>query len=202
MAIFSKSSDLPAPLTAAERDELGKLEAAVTTGIKAFSIAGKALARIRDKQLFRESHNSFEQYVAERWSMTRQHAARLIEASAVVGNLSPTGDGLVPSSERQVRPLTALTPADQQAAWSEVVATAPRDAQGKPQVTTVAIEAAARKRDPNKKRRKARPKPTRIKVPGAIVLITPNGKFSGTAMDALQAAIAKLASTTATRAAA
>ena len=186
--------NLTAKLTQEERATLSKCEAAVTQGIRAFAAAGKALAVIRDKQLFRETHNDFETYVAGRWKMTRQHAHRLIEAAAVVSNLSPAGDNPIPSSERQARPLTKLSPDAQREVWEEVVADAPFDSAGKPVVATESIEAAVAKRRPKKGRRRARPRPTRIKVPGATVIVTPNRKFSGTPADALRAALEKLES--------
>jgi len=191
--MFSKG-ELPAPLSNDERAALQKLEDAVERGIRAFSTAGKALAIIRDKQLFRETHDDFETYVAARWKMTRQHAHRLIEAAAVVANLSPAGDNPIPSSERQARPLTKLSPDAQRETWSEVVGDSPLDSAGKPVVSTEAIEAAVAKRRPKKGRRRARPRPTRIKVPGATVIVTPNRKFTGTPADALRAALEKLES--------
>ena len=193
MAIFSSKNDLPSPLTSIERAELAKLEGMVETGIRAFATAGKALARIRERQLFRESHNSFEQYVADRWSMSRQHAERLIAAADVVANLAPTGAGAVPLSEFQARKLAPLPADAQREVWAEVVDAAPKDSQGNPVVTAATIEAAVSKRSPKGKKRKARPKPTRIKVPGATVIVVPNAKFVGTPVDALRSAVAKLA---------
>ena len=55
------------PLGPEERAALAKLEDVVSRGIRAFATAGKALATIRGKQLFRETHNDFESYVAAKW---------------------------------------------------------------------------------------------------------------------------------------
>jgi len=193
MGVFSKG-DLPAPLTAIERAELAKCEAAVTDGVRAFAIAGKALARIREKQLYRETHDTFETYVSAKWKMSRQHALRLIDAAEVVRNLAPIGSQAAPLSEFQARQLAPLTPDAQREAWGEVVADAPLDSAGKPVVSTEAIESAVAKRRPKKGRRKAQPRPTRIRVPGAIVIVTPNKKFTGTPADALRASLEKLES--------
>ena len=54
--------------------------------------------------------------------MERRHAYRLIESSAVVGNLSPIGD--IPATESQARPLAKLPPAEQPEAWQEAVTSA------------------------------------------------------------------------------
>lgn len=169
-----------------------KLEEQVTTGVKAFAIAGRALARIREKQLYRETADTFESYVERRWGMSKQHAGRLIAAADVVANLEPLGSGAMPLSEYQARQLAPL-PADvQQEVWTEVVQAAHVDATGKPVVTTDAIKTAAAKRTPKGKRRKARPRPVRILVPGATVIVMPNRKFSGSPEDALRAALEKL----------
>lgn len=55
--------------------------------------------------------------------MKRAHAYRLIESSAVVGNLSPIGD--IPATESQARPLAALPP-EERADASATVANATR----------------------------------------------------------------------------
>ena len=65
-----------------------------------------------DAKLYRASYGTFEDYCRERWGMKRAHAYRLIESSAVVGNLSPIGD--IPATESQARPLAKL-PAEEQA---------------------------------------------------------------------------------------
>lgn len=194
MALFNSKSDLPAPLTSIERAELAKCESVITAGIAGFAAAGKALARIRDKQLFRESHDSFEKYVADTWKMGRDQARNLINAAAVLENLTTTVAETLPATERQARPLSKLPPDQQGAAWSEVLAEAPRDASGKPLVTAAAVEAAVSKRTGKKKRRRGVPKPVRIKVPGGIVTFAANAKFSGSVEDALRAAIGRLAS--------
>lgn len=196
MGIFDRPAPAPAPapqrrpLNDQERDALAKLEQLVTEGIKTFASTGRALAMIRDKQLYREQANTFEEYVATKWRMSRQHASRLISAAEVFENLSPMGSA--PNSERIVRPLAQLPPDEQRAAWSEVVANAPAGTDGQPVVTAAAVEAAVAKRTSKRKKRSKLAKPTRLKVPGATVIITPNKAFAGSVIEVLQAAIAKL----------
>jgi hypothetical protein len=60
------------------------------------------------------------QYCLKRWQFTRTSADRLIAAAAVTGRLTPMG--VIPSSERVVRPLTGLPPAQQRAALARCVA--------------------------------------------------------------------------------
>lgn len=192
------------PLNQAELAELRKCEELVTAGIKAFATTGKALARIRDKQLYRESHNDFESYISERWKLSRSYASRLIAAAAVVeelANLLPGGNTPLPASESQVRPLTTLPPEQRAEVWSEVVTAAPKNDAGEPVVSTEAVKAAVAKRRPSKSKKRKAPKPVRILVPGATVIVAGNAKFSGSVIEALQAAIDKLASTEQRRAA-
>lgn len=174
------------PLSAEERQYLDKLEGIVTGGLRSFAAVGRALTLIRDKQLYRESHDTFEAYVAAKWNMSRQHAARLMEAAEIATQIEKSPTGAVPETERQVRPLAALEPEQRVAAWTEAVEASPG---GK--VTPAAVEAAVAKRRPKKRRAKVA-KPTRIKVPGATVTITPNRKFDGDALQALRTALAKL----------
>ena len=116
----------PQPLTADESTDLDRLEVTIERGLRTFNEVGNALVAIRTGRLYRQTFASFEEYCEARWGLMRRHAYRLIDAANVVGNLSagPTGH-ILPTSERQARPLTSLDPDQQQAAWSVVVDTAP-----------------------------------------------------------------------------
>ena len=99
------------------KSRLAALEAVIESERRRFYKVGKALGEIRDCRLYRELlYESFEQYVRKRWDMGRSHAYRMIEASAVIDNLSPIGDRL-PENEAQLRPLSRLKPADQRRLW-------------------------------------------------------------------------------------
>jgi len=54
--------------------------------------------------------------------MARSHAYRLIEASKVIDNLSPIGDGIMPQNESLARVLAQLKPIDQRNLWREFIA--------------------------------------------------------------------------------
>jgi hypothetical protein len=101
------ASDSPT-LSGRERSDLAACEAALDRLRVAFWAAGKALQTIRDARLYREAYGTFEEYVAERWEMSRPQAYRLIDAWPLAAALSPMGDTL---NERQVREL--LPVADQ-----------------------------------------------------------------------------------------
>lgn len=89
-----------------EREDFEACEAAVDTLRKAFWAAGKALQVIRDARLYRETHPTFEDYIEDRWQMSRPQAYRLIAAWPLAEALSPIGDNRL--NEGQVRELLPL----------------------------------------------------------------------------------------------
>ena len=105
---------LPAPyaatgdgqLTGSEHDDLAACEAALDNLRLAFWAAGKALQTIRDARLYRETHETFEDYVEDRWDMSRPQAYRLIAAWPLAERLSPIGDKKL--NEPQIRELLPL----------------------------------------------------------------------------------------------
>ncbi|OKH27561.1 hypothetical protein NIES2101_43785 [Calothrix sp. HK-06] len=105
---------------------------------RAFYEAGKGLRALRDKKLYRSTHNSFEQYCKERFGFERRQPYRLIEAAGVIDNIvemCPNGTHLeslddpmcpnraqiLPTNERQIRPLTKLEPSQQRECWRQAV---------------------------------------------------------------------------------
>jgi hypothetical protein len=102
-------------LTASERSILERHEAVIKEGLQTFAEVGNALLAIRDGKLYREHCHTFEEYCRSRWGMSKTHANRLVESAKVIENLTPMG--AIPQSERQARPLSALSPEDQPAAW-------------------------------------------------------------------------------------
>jgi hypothetical protein len=91
---------------------------------RAFYEAGKALIELRDRRLYRSTHKTFEEYCRDRFGYSRRQPYLLIEAAVVVDNLSEKCDPLdhiLPTNERQVRPLTKLEPKQQRDVWQEAV---------------------------------------------------------------------------------
>jgi hypothetical protein len=95
-------------LSPAEESDLATCEAAVDNLRVAFWAAGKALATVQAARLYRGTYDTFEDYVEQRWEMSRAQAYRLISAWPLAERLSPIGDKL---NEGQVREL--LQVADQ-----------------------------------------------------------------------------------------
>jgi hypothetical protein len=101
---------------------------------QAFYIAGLSLAQLRDRRLYRSTHNSFEEYCQDRFGYTRRRGDYLIGSSQVVDNLKqePQNNSepnqnrepmvlILPTSERQCRPLINLEPSLQRQAWKKAV---------------------------------------------------------------------------------
>ena len=96
---------------------LFRLEAVIQRYRQDFYAVGKALDEIRNGRHYQKlSFKTFERYVNARWDMSKSQAYRLIEAFAVMDNLSPIGD-VLPKNEAQARPLTRLGAHNQRKAW-------------------------------------------------------------------------------------
>lgn len=112
--------DAPA-LSPAEARHLQALERRIEKGLKTFVEVGLALLEIRDKQLFRLSHTSFEAYCRDRWSMDRQRAYQLMGAAEVAQILPP--DSVANESQaRELVPVMNADPALVPKVWDAVVA--------------------------------------------------------------------------------
>ena len=108
-------------LTRPDRYRLAELENEIEEGQAAFVSVGYALVEIRDKRLYRDGYESFEQYVSLRWRFSRSHAYRLIDAAGVLADLSPTGDA-GPANERQARELVPLDAEQRREVWEQATA--------------------------------------------------------------------------------
>jgi hypothetical protein len=134
-----------ASLTVVERAKLANFESVISGGLQSFVDVGRALMEIRDGKLYRIEHKTFEAYCQERWSMTKQHAHRLMNATDAATEIAKSNPGVTPQTERHVRPLANLPKHEQAEVWQEAVDTAPA---GK--VTAKHVEATvARKLESN-----------------------------------------------------
>jgi hypothetical protein len=102
---------------------LSHLESVIQKYRKDFYPVGKALKEIRDGRHYQKlCFKNFESYVRVRWDMGLSHAYRLIEAAAVIDNLSPIGD-VLPKNEAQARILTSLNLFSQRKVWRNFLKT-------------------------------------------------------------------------------
>lgn len=112
---------------------LARHEATIAGGIKTFLAVGNALTAIRDGQLYREGHESFEVYCRRRWNMSDRRARQLMDA-AEIGTVVPV------ENEAQARAAAPLK--NKPAALREAVKAASQD--GKPTAKKIAAEVAKR----------------------------------------------------------
>jgi hypothetical protein len=184
--------------------ELGTLESRIEKGLRAFWDIGQSLSQIRDKQLYRQSYKTFDEYCLNRWEMSRRSAYRLIQAALVYENVTRGSQSFVnvihgsqnpetvtrgsqsfvnvthgsqnpetitcgsqsfvnvthgsqnqilPTNERQIRPLVTLPPEKQREAWAKAVSTAPNGKVTSDHVAQVARE-YHRENSANKSRQK------------------------------------------------
>lgn len=116
-------------LTDEELKERHRLELKVE---RAFFEAGKALAQLRERKLYRSTHRSFAEYCQDRFGYTRYSAYYKIAASEVFDNLltfsqqdiATKSNQVLPTKETQVRPLAKLEPEEQLKVWQQAVASA------------------------------------------------------------------------------
>ncbi|MDZ8135782.1 MAG: hypothetical protein RM049_10840 [Nostoc sp. DedQUE04] len=91
---------------------------------RAFFEAGKALAQLRDRRLYRSTHKTFEEYCRDRFGHSRRQSYLLMDAAVVFDNLMEKCDQfdhILPTAEGQVRPMTKLEPQEQQEVWLKAV---------------------------------------------------------------------------------
>lgn len=117
-----EAAEVVAPLSDAERTELQQLEQVVVDAARQAFQAGRALMEIRDRRLYRETHETFEAYVNDLMGVSDSHAYRWIDAAQVAANLAPTG--VLPDRESHTRELVDLSPELQREAWTRAQAEA------------------------------------------------------------------------------
>jgi hypothetical protein len=188
MGWFTKDTDAEANMRGTLTDEeliaLGTLEAKVDAAVEAARTvleAGKALAEIRNRQLFRDTAATWDGYCQVRFRMTKRRADQMIAFAGVRDAIEEMGTSGSHLSERATRPLVGMA-AD---TIREVVAEAAGSDDG---ITPATIRKAATRRKAKAKATKVR-RPQRFKVPGATIEVRWNKKASGSVIEALQAAI-------------
>jgi hypothetical protein len=182
-------------MTDKERRERDAAEAVVLRGLKAVDAvreAGRALHTIKSRDWWRDTHNSWVQYVESRFQISGRRAHQLIEFSqfteAVAAAIGTTGTD-VTLSERALRPLADVQPEELHVVVAEAVA-----ASGGGEPTPAAIRKAVARRKKPKRRPAKVEKPRTLRVGGAKVTITPTmaaPAFRGF-RESLVAALAKL----------
>lgn len=186
-----------APLSPAEMSRFDHLKQLVRDGARAWIAAGKALREIRDRQLFRASHPTFELWAEAEYGLTGRRLSQLIDGAEQwqrIAAESPQAVTPTPPAERALRELRALPEGERVAAYQEAMTTETATAgRPTPPSTRTVADTVARRRAASGRKPKVKHKPLRIKVPGAVVTVAWNGKGDGDVEAALRAAIATLA---------
>lgn len=184
MALFTQPKAAKAAkagvLTPDEEALLGRLEEAVEAGlphIKAMIEAGKALAEIRDRQLYRRTAATWPLYLRDRFALTGRRANQMIVFAGLVAEVEEIVGGTPELTERAVRPLAGLADDDRREAIVEAAADG---------LTPAAIRKSVAKR----KKSKRPPRPVRLRLPGGIVVVEINrkGASAGVSVEELLAA--------------
>lgn len=95
-------------LTEQEQSDSLHLEGKVE---RAFFEAKKALAKLRDRRLYRFTHKTFKDYYRERFGFSRRQPYHIMEAAVIFDNLVEKCERnvhILPRNEWQVRPLIKL----------------------------------------------------------------------------------------------
>ena len=107
-----------------ERDRLAACEQTIAAGCRVFMEVGSALLAINEGRLYRETHESFETYVADRWDISRARAYQFMEAAGVGQILSKKFD-TKRLRESHARVLASLPPEDVETVHKVVTALSP-----------------------------------------------------------------------------
>lgn len=169
-------ADTPIPNTPMTESELAELAAAedrISRGLTGFADVGLALGVIRDRHLYRDSHQSWGDYLRDRWGMTVDYGSKLIGAMSICVELERAGY-VAPVREVHARELGRVAPEHRGKVWADALDAAGGDPQA---VTADLIAANTPKRlrkvkGKGKGKVKARPpKPIKLRGPGWSIVI-------------------------------
>lgn len=132
--------------TAAQLDELHRLEKKVAAWQAGWIAAANALMLIHKRELYRHVAPTFEQYLQERWQMKRRHGLKLITAAGVASNVKEVSDSI---GLRAALELAKLPKEQQAPCLREAIA-----ARGNRDPSATDLSAAVAKRLPPKPKKK------------------------------------------------
>lgn len=122
-------ADFVYPLSAEEEALKTECDAIIRRGTNFFLEMGQALMTVRDRQLYRTTHTTFDEYCEAAYGFTLRHAQRLIDSTRVVDQLKaisgPAGHEIyLPANEAQTRQLVPLldSPDELVKVWLDVTA--------------------------------------------------------------------------------
>jgi hypothetical protein len=144
-----------------ELKDLKRCETMIHNSIKSFMDCGTALREIKEKKLYLQSHETFEDYIHERWGHSRSWAYQLIQVNECAQELPKVKIREIPSA-RAYHPLTNIVDKEvRDRVWTKAVAEA--EEQG------VAVSEAIVKRHVKEEVERKEPKPKLVDANGVRV---------------------------------
>jgi hypothetical protein len=160
MSLFKSNKSID--ISDAEVADLERLEAKISSGLRAYAAAGEALAEIQERRLWRVSHQTWEMYLSDRWRMSGTYATKLMEAMRMAKDLAAMGLA-PPARESHARELQRVVPEKQHEVWKEVLERVGGDPEA---VTAEQIADAAGARRRTRKMRVKKPKSITLRGKG------------------------------------
>ena len=169
---------------------MATLETVIKSGWKTFLEVGTALAKVRDKGLFRDKFGSFEEYCQAELGFSRPYAYNLIGSATVSNQLSSIADiKIQPVNEAQCRELISVPKDKRVEAWKNAV----KEAGEKPLTAKVIHQAVAKFKPKPAKKAKVVKKTQRLNVKPGLKLIEAMEKLADSDnTDALMKKLAEL----------
>lgn len=95
-------------------------EAIISRGLETFTEVASALLLIRDKKLYLQTHDTFEEYCRQRWSMSARRTYQLIAAKDVADRVLSAGLP-APENEAVARALSVVPKDEQIRIWDSAI---------------------------------------------------------------------------------
>lgn len=131
-----------------DRARLAQLEGVIARGMQTFLEVGNALLEIQTNKLYRADYSTFEDYLRERWNLSRRRGYQLVEAAKVAKALPVCTT--VHTTERALRQVAKVEPAKRAEVWQRAEQAAGGDrVQQKHVEAAVNVHRGARRRDHN-----------------------------------------------------
>jgi hypothetical protein len=128
-------------LTTTQQGRLEELVTVIENGMRSYLEVGNALTEIRDDELWRDTHDTFELFCRERWEFSSKRAIQLINTARVDSVLADRSENPRPRNEGQARVLTKVSGDDLVVeVWDYAVETAPVDGHGVTRMSALHIE--------------------------------------------------------------
>ena len=175
--INADTGEVLAPkLTKEDAEELERCETVIKQGWGTFLEVGRALATIRDKELYKGKYDGFDQYWKKELGVSRSYAYSLIESAEVSDQLSAIADiEIKPLNEAQLRELIPVPEAKRAEAWKKAIELA-----GDKPITAKLVRKAAVKYRPKKsgKTKAKKAETTKVDLEPALKLLASAEKLA------------------------